>query len=122
MSINQASITGNVTRDCATKETNGEITLCSFTVAVNDRRKNEKGEWEEYPNFIDCVIFGKRAKALAPFIKKGLAVAVSGKLRYSAWEKDGQKFTKVGIAVDEFVFMSSKKSDNAAVVPENVPW
>ena len=36
-----------------------------FGVAVNERRKNgQTGEWEDYPNFVDCTMFGKRAEAL----------------------------------------------------------
>lgn len=115
MSINKTFISGNIVRDCETKSSNGVIALASFSVAVNERRKNpNSGEYEDYANYIDCVIFGKRAASIAQYLKKGLKVSIEGKLRYSAWEnKDGNKRTKLEIIVDEIEFMTSKKADTA---------
>ena len=107
MSINRVTISGNLTRDPELREAGG-ATILSFSVAVNDRAKNQQtGEWEDRPNFIDCVMFGKRAEALAPLLSKGLKVAVSGRLRYSSWEaKDGTKRSKVEVAADEVELMA----------------
>lgn len=107
MSINRVTISGNLTRDPELREAGG-ATILSFSVAVNDRAKNQQtGEWEDRPNFIDCVMFGRRGEALAPLLSKGLKVAVSGKLRYSSWEaKDGTKRSKVEVAADEVELMA----------------
>jgi single-strand DNA-binding protein len=35
-------------------------------------------------------------------------VAVEGKLRYSSWERDGQKRSKLEVIVDDLEFMSSR--------------
>ena len=78
-------------------------------VAVNDRRRNQQtGNWEDYPNFIDCVMFGTRAEAISRYLRKGTKVAIEGKLRYSSWERDGQKRSKIEVVVDEIEFMSSR--------------
>ena len=92
MSINRVSITGNLTRDPELRVTAGGTQVLSFGVAVNDRRRNpQTGEWEDYPNFVDCTMFGTRAEAVSRFLAKGNKVAIEGKLRYSSWEKDGQR-------------------------------
>jgi single-strand DNA-binding protein len=116
MSINKAFVSGNLTRDCETRESNGAVSLASFTVAVNERRHNPNNDqWEDYVNYIDCVVFGKRAAALAPYLKKGLKVAVCGKLRYSSWEnKDGSKRSKVEVVVDDLEFMSGRQENKPA--------
>ena len=58
MSINRVSITGNLTRDPELRATAGGTQVLSFGVAVNDRRRNpQTGEWEDYPNFVDCTMF-----------------------------------------------------------------
>ena len=81
--------------------------VLSFGVAVNDRAKNQQtGEWEDRPNFIDCTMFGNRAEKLGSYIVKGNKVAIEGKLRWSQWEKDGQKRSKLEVIVDEIEFMS----------------
>ena len=60
MSINRVNISGNLTRDPELRATAGGTQVLSFGVAVNDRRRNaQTGEWEDYPNFVDCTMFGQ---------------------------------------------------------------
>ena len=108
MSINRVNISGNLTRDPELRATAGGTQMLAFGVAVNDRRKNQQtGEWEDVPNFVDCIVFGSRAEAVSRFISKGSKVAIEGKLRYSAWEtKEGQRRSKLEVIVDEIDFMS----------------
>ena len=94
--------------------TGGGTQILQFGVAVNDRRRNQQtGEWEDTPNFVDCVVFGSRAEPLSRFLSKGSKVAIEGKLRYSSWEtKDGQHRSKLEVSVDEIEFMSSKQTSS----------
>ena len=110
MSINHVSITGNLTRDPELRSTAGGTAVMSFGIAVNDRRKNQQtGEWEDCPNFIDCTMFGARAQSVSRFLSKGSKVAIEGKLRWSQWERDGQKRSKIEVIVDEIEFMSRQQ-------------
>ena len=114
MSINRVVISGNLTRDPELRSTASGMPVLGFGVAVNDRRRNQQtGEWEDYPNFIDCTMFGARAEAVSRFLSKGSKVAIEGKLRYSQWERDGQRRSKIEIIVDEIEFMTSR-NNNAA--------
>lgn len=111
MSINRVVISGNLTRDPELRSTASGMTVLGFGVAVNDRRKNQQtGEWEDCPNYIDCTMFGKRADAVSRFLSKGSKVAIEGKLRWSQWERDGQRRSKVEVVVEEIVLMSGKAS------------
>ena len=110
MSINRVNISGNLTRDPELRATAGGTQVLSFGVAVNDRRKNpQTGDWEDYPNFVDCTMFGTRAEAVSRYLSKGTKVAIEGKLRYSSWDKDGQRRSKLEVVVDEIEFMSSRQ-------------
>nr|DAF33221.1 MAG TPA: Single strand binding protein [Caudoviricetes sp.] len=110
MSINQVAITGNLTRDPDLRSTASGTAVLSFGIAVNDRRKNpQTGEWEDVPNFFECVTFGNRANALGDILTKGMKVAIAGKLHYSSWEKDGQKHSKVDIIANEIELMQNRK-------------
>lgn len=108
MSINTVSISGNLTRDIDNRTTNNGMTIGRFGVAVNERRKNQNGEWEDYANFVDCVLFGRRAEALAQYLTKGMKVAVKGRLHYSSWEdkNGGGKRSKLEVVVDDIDLMS----------------
>lgn len=109
MSINRVIISGNLTRDPELRQTSSGTNVLSFGVAVNDRRRNpQTGEWEDYPNFIDCTMFGARADALSRYLSKGTKVAIEGKLRWSQWEREGQKRSKIEVIVDELEFMTSR--------------
>ena len=112
MSINRVLISGNLTRDPELRATAGGTQVLSFGVAVNDRRKNpQTGEWEESPNFVDCTMFGNRAEAVARYLSKGTKVAIEGRLRYSSWERDGQRRSKLEVIVDELEFLSRGRDD-----------
>lgn len=106
MSINRVCISGNLTRDPELKALPSGTSVLELGVAVNDRRKNKDGEWEDYPNFVDCSLFGKRAESLSKYLSKGSKVAIEGKLHYSSWEKDGVKRSKLSVIVDEVEFLS----------------
>lgn len=112
MSINQVCISGNLTRDAETRNS-GKAAIVHFSVAVNERRKNPtSGEWEDYANYIDCVAFGNYADTIAPSMTKGTRVCVSGKLRWSAWEKDGQKRTKVEVIANDIELPPRSKAQS----------
>lgn len=110
MSINRVCITGNLTRDAALRATRDGSQVLRMGVAVNDRRKNpQTQQWEDVPNFVDCVMFGSRAEKLAQYLTKGAKVAVEGRLRYSSWEKDGQKRSKLEVVIDEIELMGARQ-------------
>lgn len=112
MSINKVMVTGNLTRDPEKRKTAGGTPVLAFGIAVNDRVKNGDN-YEDYANFIDCTMFGNRAKGCADILKKGMKVAIEGRLRWSQWEKDGLKRSKIELIVDNVEFMLQNKNSNS---------
>ena len=110
MSINKVMATGNLTRDPELRATPAGTQVLRFGVAVNDRARNQQtGEWEDRPNFVDCVIFGARAEAMDRILAKGMKVAVEGRLRYSSWQdKEGNRRSKLEVVVDDIDLMSAR--------------
>lgn len=124
--INSVHISGNLTRDSELRSANNGTAILNFSVAVNDRRKVGE-EWQDVPNYIDCVVFGPRAVSLHNLLKKGAKVAIDGKLRWSSWEtKEGSKRSKLEVVVDEMELMSAPKQKQAAptsaAYDEDVPF
>ncbi|MEG0790960.1 MAG: single-stranded DNA-binding protein [Gordonibacter sp.] len=113
--MNRAIITGNLTRDSELRSTAGGMAVLGFGVAVNDRRKNQQtGEWEDYPNFIDCTMFGTRAESISRYLNKGTKVSIEGKLRWSQWEREGQKRSKIEVIVDEIEWNNPQQNAQQA--------
>ena len=112
MSINRVNITGNLTRDPELRATAGGTQVLSFGVAVNDRRRNaQTGEWEDYPNFVDCTMFGTREKG-----PRYLEMAEGYCSKLALNDKDeiiGYEFISLGKMMD-FI----KKGDDAATALE----
>lgn len=113
-------LAGNLTRDCDVRSTASGMPVVTFGIAVNERVKNGD-QWEDRPNFFDCVFFGTRAEKLAQYISKGSKVAVEGKLRWSQWEKDGQKRSKVEVIVDDIELMSGGQQSQQQQAPQYAP-
>lgn len=113
MSINSVIISGNLTRDSELRQTQSGTAILSFGMAVNDRKLNQAtGHWETYPNFVDCIIFGKYGEVMQRHLTNGVKVCVAGKLRYSSWEKDGYKRSKLEVVVDEIDLITPKQQQN----------
>jgi len=122
MSINRVIISGNLTRDPELRATAGGTSVLKLGMAVNDRRKNQQsGEWEDYANFVDVTVFGARGEALSRFLTKGTKVAIEGKLRWSSWEKDGEKRSKLEVIADEVELMSARGEGGSSAAPAAMP-
>ena len=128
MSMNRVFLAGNLTRDPDLRSTSGGTSVLSFGLAVNERQKNGRtGEWEDRPNFFDGTMFGKRAEAVSRYLSKGSKVALEGRLKWSQWERDGQKRSKVEVIVEELEFMSQKAASydggyEPDVYDESIPF
>jgi single-strand DNA-binding protein len=125
MSINRVILSGNLTRDPELRETAGGTPVLKFGLAVNEKRKNaSSGEWEDYANFVECTLFGNRANALNDILVCGAKIACEGRLRYSSWEKDGQKRSKLEVIVDDVELMTRNdgNNDNANMSNEDIDF
>ena len=120
MAINKVMLTGNLTRDAELKSLPNGTSVLEFGVAVNERTRNQSGEWEDRPNFFDCTLYGNRAEGIAPFMTKGKKVALEGRLQWRQWERDGEKRSKVSVVVNEVEFMESARKQEAPAPRQDV--
>lgn len=107
--INKAAISGNLTRDPELRQTQSGTSVLSMAVAVNERVKSGD-QWEDRPSYVDVTVWGARAEALSKFLRKGLRVAVSGRLRQDRWQdkQTGENRSRLGIVADEVDVMTPR--------------
>lgn len=118
MSINKVFLCGNITRNPEIRKTANGSSVLGFSIAVNDRINNQQtGQWEDRPNFFDCVMFGPRADSIVHYMSKGMKVAIEGRLRWNQWEKDGVKRSRIDVVIDDIELMQ-RRSNADAVAPE----
>ena len=54
-------------------------------------------------------MFGTRGEGVSKHMAKGDKIAVDGKLRFSQWEKEGQRRTKLEVIVEDIELMYHRK-------------
>ena len=108
--INRVIITGNLTKDPDLGSVPGSGTaVCSLRVAVNGRRRNASGDWEDQPNYFDVTVWGQQGENCHKYLKKGRPVAVDGRLRWREWTNpEGQKRQAVDIIADSVQFLGGR--------------
>lgn len=108
--LNTVSIGGNLCRDAELRATASGMAVLTFSVAVNESRKNQQtGEWEDYPNYVDCTMLGRRAESVSRYLTNGTYVALTGRLHQNRWQnKDGQNRSKLEVTVDNIHFESRR--------------
>lgn len=116
--INKASISGNLTRDPELRTTQSGTSVLSMGVAVNERVKRGD-QWEDRPSYVDVTVWGARAEALSKFLRKGLRVAVSGRLRQDRWQdrQTGENRSRLGIVADEVDVMTPRDGGRERQAP-----
>lgn len=114
--LNCVILIGRLTRDaeCRTFASGGKV--AQFGFCVNGRKKNNRGEWEDDPMYIDCKAFnrgeyGKTADRIEERGRKGVAVCIEGRLDLEQWEdkSSGAKRSKHVIVVESIQFMDKRE-------------
>jgi single-strand DNA-binding protein len=102
-------LTGRLTKDPEIRYTQGgaePLARARYSLAV---RRARRVEGEPDADFIFCVAFGKQAEFAEKYLKKGMLIAVSGRLSvYALDDQSGQKRWYTDVIVDDHEFLESK--------------
>lgn len=84
----------------------GGTPVVSFRGVSSEKRKGK----EEVSTWLACSFFGARAVAVAPFIRKGEKIAVTGTLSTREYEHKGEKRTSVELNISDLELLGSKQA------------
>ena len=105
--MNSVSIIGRLTRDPELRSTASNISVCSFTVAV-DRRFKSEGQPDA--DFINIVAWRQAAEFVAKYFTKGSRIGITGSIQTRNWEDDeGKKHYETEVIANSVEFCDSKK-------------
>lgn len=120
MSLNQVVLMGRLTADPEMRSTTGGVDVANFTLAV-ERNRASRGA-DRQTDFLDCVAWRGTAEFISRYFKKGMQVAVSGRIQTRKWkDQNDQRRVSVEIVVDEAFFADSKR-DTAVDRTEPRGW
>lgn len=103
--MNKLFLCGRLTRDPEVRTATNNMTVASFSIAV-DRRFKKDGEPEA--DFFNCTAFGKTAEIIEKYCKKATKLIIEGRLQNDNYEKDGVKHYAVKVIVESIEFAESK--------------
>lgn len=119
-SFNKVILMGNLTRDPEVRYTPGGTAVSEIGLAVNDRRKDAKGDWVDEVTFVDITLWGRQAEIAGEYLNKGSQILVEGRLKLDSWEKDGQKRSKLRVVGENMRMLGGKggKGGGGAPMPD----
>ncbi len=107
--MNSIQILGTITRDIELRYTQSGTAIASFSIAYNEKRKQQDGSYNDIAHFFDVTAFGKSAENINGYFHKGSRILIQGSLDYQNWtDQQGQKRSKVGIKLERFDFIDRK--------------
>ena len=107
-SFNRVIVMGNLTRDVELRYVQSGTAVADIGLAVNDRRKNQTGEWIEETTFVDVTLWGRTAEVAGEYLSKGSPVLIEGRLKYETWETDGQKRSKLKVVGEKMQMVGGR--------------
>jgi single-strand DNA-binding protein len=108
-SFNQVQLLGNLGRDAESRFTQGGTQFARFSIATSRSWKDKAtGERKEAVDWHNVVLW--KCEGLVPYLLKGTAVFVQGRLQTRSWEdQDGQQRQITEIVADQVILVGSPK-------------
>lgn len=110
-SLNKVMLIGNAGKDAELRYTSSGIPQSQFSLAVNNRRKNQAGEWEDQTEWFNIIIFGDQAERVSQYITKGKQLYVEGRFQTRNWDDDqGVKHYRTEVIVNTVQLLGGRES------------
>jgi single-strand DNA-binding protein len=107
---NKVQLVGRLGAEPEIKKYGDDKKLASIRLAVNDRYKNQKGEWLDETQWFTLVAWSKLALYVEKYLAKGAEVAIEGRLvNKSFTDKLGVKRVSTEIVLNEILILSKQK-------------
>jgi len=107
-SYNRVVLVGNLTRDPELRYISSGTAVTEIGLAVNDRRKNQSGEWVDETQFIEITLWARTAEVASEYLSKGSSVLIEGRLKLDRWEKDGEKHSKLRVVGEKMQMLGGR--------------
>jgi len=114
--MNSINLIGRLTKDVELRYTSSGKAVANATLAVDRRFQKDKTD------FLNLVIWDKKAETLSNYTGKGSKIGVTGRVETDSYEKDGRRVYKTEIIVEDFTFLDSKNDRQGGGQQDNTPY
>ncbi|PTK69106.1 single-stranded DNA-binding protein [Staphylococcus haemolyticus] len=107
--INRVVLVGRLTKDPEFRTTQSDVSVATFTLAVNRPFTNAQGEREA--DFINVVVFRKQAENVNNYLRKGNLAGVDGRIQSRSYEnQEGRRVFVTEVVADNVQFLEPKNN------------
>lgn len=104
--MNKLTIIGNLTKDPELRTTATGLSVCTFTVAVNRRNRNDS---EDQADFFRVTAWRELGETCAKWLIKGRKVAVVGPVSVSIYTgQDGKTYANLEVMAQDVEFLTPR--------------
>lgn len=115
LNVNKVILGGRLTANPELKTTQSGKSVCSFSIAVN-RKIKQQGQPDA--DFFNIVAWSNNADTVARYFKKGSSICVVGNIQNRTWtDNNNQKHYATDIVADEVYFVDSKSESEGNNTP-----
>jgi single-strand DNA-binding protein len=112
MSFNKIIAIGNLGRDPELRYTPQGDAVCDFSIAVNDRKRDKAGEYQDVTTWFKVTLWRKLAENASKYLTKGRSVYVEGRLQVEEWtDRDGKNRHTLVIQGSDIHFIGDNRGD-----------
>lgn len=112
MSFNKIIVIGNLGRDPELRYTPQGDAVCDFSIAVNDRKRDKSGEFQDVTTWFKVTLWRKQAETASKYLTKGRSVYVEGRLQVEEWtDRDGKNRYTLIIQGSDIHFIGENRGD-----------
>ena len=109
--LNKVILIGRTTRDVDFRRTANGTPVATFTLALDNRFVLKDGK--PTTDFINCVAWNKTAETMDKYVKKGMMIAVEGRIQTRNYEnKDGNKVYITEVVCENMRMLENRNSNN----------
>jgi single-strand DNA-binding protein len=113
MSLNQILLIGRAGNDPEMRYTSSGTPVTSFSLAVNNSRRDQNGEWTEDTEWFRVTAWERQAESVNQYLSKGRRVFVDGRLSTSQYTTNsGETRTSLEVRAFKVVFLDSSGGES----------
>lgn len=111
--LNKVMLIGNLTRDPELRVTPKGTAICTFSIAVNRKFKDDSGGEREEVTYVDIEAWGKSGENISKYVTKGRPLFVEGRLRLDQWEDKNtkEKRSRMKVVLENFQFLGGGRGE-----------
>jgi len=116
-SLNKVLLIGNLGKDPELSYTASGVAVAKFSIATNERWKDQEGNVQERVEWHNIIAWRKLAEICGQYLKKGSKVYLEGKLQTRSWDdkNTGVKRYTTEVIADDLIMLDSKGTGDSGI-------